>query len=119
MGRTNVTGSSASLNEATLTSEQACDEAAVRRTADRLSVAQTILAVERLVGASHRDAHRAGAGIDGGSVGARVESLLAAPRPRTPRRLILIPGLLLLGVLATRPLHHEIEHLLSWALGAG
>jgi Zn-dependent protease with chaperone function len=107
------------LTELALSAEQACDEVAAGRTTDRLAVAQTILAVERLVGASHRDTHRAGAGIDGGSVGARVESLLAAPPPRLPHRLMLIPGLLLLGVLAARPLHHEIEHLLAWALGTG
>jgi hypothetical protein len=107
------------LAELALSAEQACDEVAAGRTTDRLDVAQTILAVERLIGESRGDGQRAGAGIDGGSLGARVESLLTAPPPRIPRRAMLFAGLLPLGVLVARPLHHEIEHLLSWALGAG
>jgi hypothetical protein len=106
------------LAELALASERACDEAAAARTGDRLLVAETLLAVERLA----RGWPRAGAlaaSFGESAVPRRIESLLAEPRPRPPAgRVWLYTGA---GVATTipliEPLHHAVEHLLGALLG--
>ena len=109
----------AMLDDLVLSAEQACDERAADQLGDRVAVAETILAVERLVSGADTTAAPAAAGMAGGSLAARVESLLANPRRRGRSGLALAAGLGPLLVLAARPLHHEMEHLLAWTLGVG
>ena len=109
----------AMLAELVLSAEQACDERAAHHVDDRVLVAETILAVERLLAGSRGATTPAAAGIEGGLIAVRVESLLAAPRRRGQYSLALAFGLGLLTLLAAPPLHHEMEHLLAWMLGLG
>ncbi len=105
------------LRELELSAEQACDDAAALRIEDRLVVADTILAVERLCKDSPR---LAAPSMSGSSVGERVKLLLREPVRRRRRRWVL-PGaafaLALALVLGVEPLHHEAEHLIAHLLG--
>ena len=105
------------LSELAVASEQACDEAAGRH-GDRLDVAETILAVERLLG--HGPPHPSLAGFGGSAVEERVRSLLA-PRATEPPQAggWWVGALLALGaMLLAHPLHHLTEHLLDLLLRA-
>lgn len=107
--------------------EQACDDAAVGRTGDRLLVAQTILAVESLMrsGPGPRPRLETGVGMLEGPIATRIERLLAPasspPRPeRRARpgreRLAAVAASLLIALglaMAVGALHHEAEHLLA------
>jgi hypothetical protein len=101
------------LRSWTLAVEQVCDEAAAREVGDRLSVAEAIVAVERLVG----DLPAPAASFGGGDAERRVHSLLApvAPEeaPGFPLRWVGWIGGLALVLAATRALHHVTEHLLD------
>jgi hypothetical protein len=99
-----------------LAAERACDEAAALRVGDRLLVAETILAVERLARRHPPASDRALACAFGESdVPPRVEALLAAPVPAPPRRLgwAAAAGLAALCLAAAGTLHHAVEHLLG------
>ncbi len=122
---------SAMMDELKLAAEQACDEVAALRLKDRLIVASTLLRVERIFGggvwSSVRPLGKFEAGVDlglggavgvaGGALASRVESLLAAPRNRRSDAWRLAFILLPTMVFGARELHHEIEHLMAWALG--
>ncbi len=103
------------LRELELSAEQACDDAAACRIGDRLAVAETILAVERLCDGSPR---LAAASISGSSVEERVQALLREPLRRRLRGWVL-PGtaFALALALCAEPLHHEAEHLIAHLLG--
>jgi Zn-dependent protease with chaperone function len=103
-----------------LASEQACDEAAGIVVGDRVLVAETLLAVARLIGPKPTASPPPVAASFGrGFVAARVGSLLdpigVEPRRRLTRWL---PGTLLVGSLLVVPLHHTVEHILE-AVGIG
>ena len=108
------------LAELELAGEQACDEAAGRRLGDRLRVAETILAVERLLGAPPSPADTAVSAFGGSNVDARVRSLLAEPgRGGLPRALswaaLALAALAL--PLGADALHHGTEHWIRLLLG--
>ena len=67
------------LADLALASEQVCDAEAGRRIGDRLGVAETIVAVERLLAQSPRFQHPAWAAFGDGEVEARVQQLVAVP----------------------------------------
>jgi Zn-dependent protease with chaperone function len=104
------------LSELALCAEEACDEQAARQGHDRTTVARTILKVERVLGTWSREPRLGSAGIGGSSVELRVKTLLRIPAPRRSgwKLWLAVPILICLA----RPLHHEIEHLLSLALGS-
>ncbi|MGH0037880.1 MAG: M56 family metallopeptidase [Myxococcota bacterium] len=105
------------IGELELASEQACDEAAARAVGDRLRVAETLLAAERLMASADAGLRPAVAGLGGSAVPARVRSLLDAPRPRPRNRAGTIAlGLLAALALAADPIHHGAEHLVEWLL---
>lgn len=100
-----------------LASEQACDEAAALRVGDRLDVADTLLAVERLVARAPVAQHPAWAAFGGGELAARVQQLMDA----APGEPAVIGGWLLFALAvvvcaAAQPLHHATEHALGWLL---
>lgn len=98
-----------------LASEQACDEAAGEVVGDRVLVAETLLAVVRLVGPhTTATALPVTASFGRGYVSARVESLLDPVDIGSGRRLKKwLPALLLPGLLVVVPLHHIIEHIVE------
>jgi len=67
------------LVELQLASEQACDEAAARDIGDRLTVAETLVRVERLVGRCQHGAIGAAVAFSGATTSERVKALLDAP----------------------------------------
>ncbi len=107
------------LEELELATEQACDEEAANAVEDRLLVAETLLAVERLAlelaGAPPVVASR----IEGGTLPARIRWLLAPPVHTTNGRLVsALAGAALVALIATGPIHHVAEHLLARVFGA-
>jgi hypothetical protein len=95
-----------------LASERACDEAAAESSGDRLLVAETILAVERL---ARGEAPALAASFAGGVVPARVEGLLADAAPPVPARRAWLHGAAwaATAIPLLEPLHHGLEHLLG------
>jgi hypothetical protein len=87
---------------------------------DRLRVAETLLAVERLLAGAAAPAHPALLAVAGSSLPERVRGLLAEPAverpPRAARWATL--GALALLALGAEPLHHATEHLLEVLLSA-
>jgi Zn-dependent protease with chaperone function len=94
-----------------LASERACDEAAAEDTGDRLLVAETILAVERLHAGAGAPRLLA-ASFGDGAVPARIEGLLAEPpRPADPSRAALhAAAAVATAIPLVEPLHHAVEH---------
>ena len=101
------------LHDLGLASEQACDEAAGSLVGDRLLVAETILAVERLAA----DCELGSAlGFGGGSsVPERVHSLLSGRSALgSPKVVWWAAGLAVTVIIwSAEPLHHLAEHLLE------
>jgi hypothetical protein len=97
-----------------LASERACDEAASESTGDRLLVAETILAVERLHAGAAPPALLA-ASFGDTAVPARIESLLSEPAaPAGARRAWLhAAAAVSTAIPLAAPLHHAVEHLLG------
>lgn len=106
--------------ELALASEQTCDEAAARQIGDRLEVAETILAVERLLSCARAPEHVALASFAGSAVEARVRSLLAGAPPEPARGSLwwLAPAAIATAVVLVDPLHHATEHVLGLVLRA-
>jgi len=109
------------LRELAVAGERACDEEAAAVAGDRLTVAGTLLAVERL--AASRGAAVAFPAFGGTSVPERVRALLepapARPRGLRPRWLAAAGAAGLAAAVAIAdPLHHAAEHLLALVLGA-
>jgi hypothetical protein len=100
-----------------LASERACDEAAAERTGDRLLVAETILAVERLHAGAAAPRLLA-ASFGDGAVSARVESLLDEPAPPgdVRRAWLHAAAAAATAVALAGPFHHALEHLLGAVL---
>lgn len=99
------------IAEHALACELACDEVAAAAVGDRLLVAETIVAVERLLPAQP---HPAPAFADR-DVETRVEALLAPPLPAAPARLTGLKLALAIGVTVALadPLHHATETILG------
>ena len=104
------------LGELLLSTEQVCDEKTAEILGDRLQVAETILAVERLVG-GYPGAPPLALGIDGGSLTARVSNLLDGKPRRRWRIGWLLAALVGVWIAAAPALHHEAEHALDIVLG--
>ena len=99
-----------------LAAEQTCDEEAARVVGDRLTVAETILRVERAVaGRSASPIGVCSVGMQDSDVERRVETLLDLAQTRgSLRPLWLVVGVMVaLLFLAADELHHTIESLLS------
>lgn len=107
------------LADMSLAAEQACDEAACCATGDRLVVAETIVAVERLFALhSPRAAPTLCSAnhFNGSNVGERVRAILDAPQLEHPSaRTFWAAGMFALIMLAVlgEPLHHATESLLG------
>jgi len=103
------------LLELALACEEACDEAAARL-GDRLAVAETVLAVERLI--AHATPHPSLASFGDGSVARRVRSLLgpAAAEPTPALHWWLGSALAVGAAWLAHPLHHLTERWLGWLL---
>ena len=101
------------LGELALASEQACDEEAACRAGDRLAVAETLVAVERLAQPATGSAMALLPAFGASDIPARVHSLLDEPpvdrRPGWIRKLAAAILLLALFVGAD-PIHHLTEH---------
>ncbi|MGH0032938.1 MAG: M56 family metallopeptidase [Myxococcota bacterium] len=109
------------LAELALASEQACDESAAARLGDRLRVAETLLAVERLLGARAPVASP-GSAFGGSNVAARVRGLVGEPAPaRLPGWVAWAAAILFAAALpaGSDALHHWTEHGIGLLLGAG
>ena len=106
---------SAILGTLRLAAEQACDARAGEQVGDRLQVATTLLRVERLM-QRRPIADAFAAALQGASLPARIEALVAAPPPaaRTTRLRLAWPWLAAAGaLLLARPIHHLAEHALE------
>lgn len=105
-------------SELALATEQLCDEAAARLVRDRLTVAEAILTVERLLARAPAREHPVLAGFGGSAVEARVQSLLGADpgEPMRGRFFWLAPASLAAAVVLVDPLHHATEHVLGLLL---
>jgi Zn-dependent protease with chaperone function len=105
------------VSEVEVAAEQACDEEAARVVGDRLSVASTILKVER---AARQDAERTALDLVAAACAARaverrVQALLIEPKQERSFRPLVIPiGVVLaLVLLLADQLHHFTESVLS------
>lgn len=102
------------LHEFLLATEQAADERAASEVGDRLTVAETILAVARA------NPHRVGdLAFTGSLVEQRVEALVSGPQSVRLRGGLLIGALVLVAaaVNASPVVHHSLESFLSSFLG--
>jgi hypothetical protein len=106
------------LAELALATERACDEEAAREAGDRLAVAETLLAVERLAADAPWRGCEAAPAFGGSAVPARVEGLLAElPAAGSPPALVRTAAVALAAAaLLAAPLHHWTEHALALLL---
>lgn len=102
------------LADLELAAEQSCDEDAAEELGDRLSVAQAILAMERLL-SGFSSPHRAvTSAFDNAPSIERVELLLDERKPTAPIRFDLLFVLLMaIALLSASSLHHTAESLLG------
>jgi Zn-dependent protease with chaperone function len=103
------------LAEIELAAERSCDEAAARSIGDRLTMAEVILKVERLVSAMPHPLRTVTASFGGTAVPARVAALLEPPRPDVKgAALPVCVGAVLVALFAaSEPLHHVTETILG------
>jgi beta-lactamase regulating signal transducer with metallopeptidase domain len=102
--------------ELAVAAEQVCDESAAKTVGDRLAVASTILAVERIAQGARADDFGAIAMAFGKvAIERRVESLLSEPLPAASMRPVYIAFALATAVLmaGANGIHHAAESLLS------
>ena len=108
------------LRDLDLAMEQACDEEAGVELGDRLRVARALLGLERLLHGTQVRFGLAGIPFGGSSLVPRVESLLAAPAPRTAHRKTkrwLVMAAVGAFVLLSDQLHHLTETILGTLIG--
>lgn len=98
-----------------LAAEQSCDEHAAARAGDRLCVAETILSLERHIGAAAFRSSPLIAGFGSSSVPQRVEALLQPPRENGAYARLAAACICALAIVlaAYEPLHHATESLLA------
>lgn len=104
------------VHELEVAAEQACDEEAARLVTDRVSVAATILTVERAAQhAAARELDTVAVAFGARAVERRVEALLGEPMPpRSLRPVAISLGIVLVSVLVLADeLHHLTESVLS------
>ncbi len=101
--------------------EQACDEIAAKQSGDRLQVAETILKLARLVGASPPDTLFAGSSFTGADATRRVEGLLNPPPPLHPWLAVgahVFTGLVMaVGLVTSDWWHHSAETFIGFFIG--
>lgn len=100
------------LDDLALATEQACDEEAAQKIGDRLLVAETIVAVERLLHRSQRNLAPLVVGFVGSNSALRIEALLADgeySEPSFPDWLLLSPPLAVTHLVMPGPLHYLSE----------
>ena len=102
--------------ELDLACEQACDEIAAESVGDRLTVAESLLAVERA--SDENPAPALALGFRAGELERRVKSMLENPWRRPSRRRLAFATAIAVGTLVTSydVFHHAVESLLSLAL---
>ena len=98
-----------------LAAEQSSDEAAASAIGDRLTMAEVILKVERLLQASPWELRTFAASFGGSGVTERVSALLEPRRSTSSARLslALLLGVVLALIAAGDPFHHALETLLG------
>jgi Zn-dependent protease with chaperone function len=103
------------LAELEISAEQSCDDLAARAIGDRLTMAEIILKVERLLGRAPSDLLPLAASFGGTAVPLRVRALLEPAREDAPGAIPSVVLLLSLLVVfaATQPLHHATETVLG------
>lgn len=120
LGRLHLPATRRHLNEQLeLACEQHCDERAAEEAGDPLSVAETIVAVRRMLEAERPLAPGAGAhGFGDGVLEARVRGLLddewRRPGMGGPLVVAAISTLVVVGM--SEPIHHLVETVLAWIL---
>lgn len=100
------------LEDWALATEQACDEEAAQKTGDRLLVAETIVAVERLLHRSQRELEPLAVGFIGSNSALRIEALLTEgdySEPSFPDWLLLSPPLAVTHLVMPGPVHYLTE----------
>ncbi len=109
------------LGHLRLAIEQACDEVAARQSGDRIAVAETILKMARLAGASRPIPFSVGQSFVGADATLRVEGLLRSPLPLRPwigaGASVFIGLLIAVGLATSDWWHHSAESLLGFYLG--
>lgn len=96
------------LKDLTLATEQACDEEAAQITGDRLHVAETIAAVERLLRSAQREPETLAVGFTCNNSALRIEALLAERDYSVPlfsKWVLLSPPLAVTHLVMSGPLH--------------
>lgn len=95
-----------------LATEQACDERAAEQAGDRLLVAETIIAVERLLGGSPMNLQPFSVGFAGNHSALRIEALLSEGNysaPAIPDWLLFSPPLVMTHLVLPGPVHYLTE----------
>lgn len=107
--------------EVDVAAERACDESAACTLGDRLSVAETILSIERLLQAD-ADLHSLPLVRAVGSVAVsrRVEALLEPVKTKGATRAVVLAlaGVVTMLFTLSQPIHHAVESLLAFVLHA-
>lgn len=100
------------LEDLTLATEQVCDQEAALETGDRLQVAETIVAVERLLHNSQRGLESVAVGFASSNSALRIEALLAEgdyQEPSFPGWLLFFPPLAVTSLVMPGPAHYLTE----------
>jgi hypothetical protein len=103
------------LDELALAAEQSCDEMAARAIGDRLTMADVILKVERLLSAPPAVAPLA-ASFGGNAIPLRIAALVAPPRRERHRSVLAIS--IVCALLAMAAASEQLHHLAETAVGA-
>ena len=103
------------MEQLELACELSCDEAAAAHVGDRIAVADTIVAVERLVQGRSHPVAVGFANFGQSCLETRIKALLDEPRRGllVPGAFTILGGLMLLALVCADPLHHATETLLA------
>jgi Zn-dependent protease with chaperone function len=98
-----------------LSAERSCDEAAAQSIGDRVAMAEVILKIERLVGATPPSLRAVTASFGGTAVPARVAALLEPARPDAKDAALRVCVIAVVVALfaVSEPLHHVTETILG------